>query len=150
MVDHNEIDTTVLKFAGAIPNATALSLSAKAIPCGLAESNQGYALRRASVKVRWVGSDIAPYAFDLRPSICAGYGSVLDCSVTTITGQDIKLNNIKVIKLSYGRLKGMSGGPLVIQGTTQVVGLMSYGLPPDLPYKHNLFAVSADEIIRRL
>jgi hypothetical protein len=102
------------------------------------------------VKLRPVGSDVVLDSFDLRPCIFAGYGTVMDCSVKTIAGRDINLNNIKVLKMSCGGLKGMSGGPLVVQGTTRVVGLMSFGLPPDAPQKHTLFAISADEIIRRL
>ena len=44
----------------------------------------------------------------------------------------------------------MSGGPLVIKGTSRVVGLMSFGLPPNVIQKQTLFAVSAQEIIKRL
>ncbi len=63
---------------------------------------------------------------------------------------DINLNGIKVLKLSYGGQRGMSGGPLVVTGTGRVVGLMSFGLPQDVIQKHTLFAVSAEEIIRKL
>lgn len=151
LVDHPEVDLTVIKFASAIPNVTTLCLSAEQVPPDSAVSNQGYvAGSTGDSQLQWVNANLTFRIFDLRSSFNDGDGVVAECSIANFATQDINLNDIKVLKLSYGGLEGMSGGPLVVQGTTRVVGLMSYGLPPDVPQKHALFAVAAEEIIIRL
>ncbi|MBU4308200.1 MAG: serine protease [Nanoarchaeota archaeon] len=60
--------------------------------------------------------------------------------------RDVKLKDKRIMCCAYGGHEGMSGGPLIKKDTGEVIGRMSFGLPPDKETKENLFAVSIEEI----
>ena len=63
---------------------------------------------------------------------------------------DVKLENVRAFQLSFPSRKGMSGGPVVNAENGQVLGMFTFGLPPDVDIKTQTFAVSIDEIIQRV
>ncbi|MFO7969844.1 MAG: hypothetical protein R6U15_07045, partial [Candidatus Izemoplasmatales bacterium] len=64
-----------------------------------------------------------------------------------VNKNDIKLNNVEIIRTSYGGKKGMSGSPLVKTSNGKVIGVMSHGYPEDIVDKVELCAISVNEFI---
>jgi hypothetical protein len=77
-------------------------------------------------------------------------GHIKSLPIITIFANDIKLNNIKGFETSYGGVIGMSGGPLIVTESDEIIGLMSIGLPPNLKMKKTLFAISLNEIMPKV
>jgi len=73
--------------------------------------------------------------------------NLLRCNVNTL---DINLQNIWGFEVSFGSLIGMSGGPLINKETSEVIGLLSFGLPIDSDIKTQIFAITMDEIKKHI
>lgn len=150
VTDLPEIDLSVIRFNASNLNAVVLSLSAEPVFAGVPVRSQGYNEGHGNVKLRWNNHDIYIECFDLSHSFSDGSGTVTSGHTANISCQDLKLDGVIVLKLSYGGSTGMSGGPLLIQATSKVIGMMSFGLPPDVSKKDELYAVSAREILKRI
>ena len=79
--------------------------------------------------------------FDLSLIISLQEGSIIEVKNISLDKPDVKVDNKKYITLSCGGSKGLSGAPLVKSDTGEIMGLMSYGLPEDVTYKKELFAI---------
>lgn len=62
----------------------------------------------------------------------------------SISATDVQLHNIQCLKLSYGSVLGMSGGPTLKNG--KIIGVNSFGFPAGENIKTSTFAISAKEI----
>ncbi len=73
--------------------------------------------------------------------------------VKSIKNAEVNTNDLnlksRILELSYGGREGMSGGCLQNENN-EIIGLMSFGLPPDQAVKNILFAVDIREIINYL
>jgi len=65
-------------------------------------------------------------------------------------GDDIVMKKCECFRLSHGGIVGMSGGPVLDTNNKEVVGLMSFGLPPKDTIKKIIYAVSNNELIKFL
>jgi hypothetical protein len=86
--------------------------------------------------------------YDLSSVYTDGQGeidSIFQCSIET---NDLRIEKRYLIQPSFKANIGMSGGPLILQGTNKLVGLMSFGLPPDSRYKETVYAIHVDEIMK--
>ena len=75
-------------------------------------------------------------------------GKIISINNGIVNANDIKIKNKKLIVCGYGGYEGMSGGPLIKKDSGEIIGMMSFGLPPDNKIKNKLFAVSIDEILK--
>ena len=66
-----------------------------------------------------------------------------------VSRNDVRMQDVRGFELSFGSQVGMSGGPVVDSSTGRVLGMLSFGLPPDSTIKTETFAVSIDEISSR-
>jgi hypothetical protein len=150
VIDLPEIDVSVVRFNKIIPHATVLSLSAEPVAAGVSVFNEGYSGGGGNVRLRWDSFNIAIEGFDLNGFYSDDRGTVDRIVRAEVTAPDVKLSGVNILKMSYGGTRGMSGGPLLIQGTTNVIGMMSFGLPPVINEKQELYAVAAGEILSRI
>lgn len=79
-----------------------------------------------------------------------GEGYIKSLKQLTVDASDMKLDNVDVYETSYGGIKGMSGGPLILKKSNEIIGLMSIGLPQNKKEKEVLFAININEIISRI
>ena len=91
-------------------------------------------------RLRITGHSLVGVMFDQK-------GFIRNVGRITLKSNDVNLNNVEVIETSYPGGMGMSGGPLMRAETGEVIGLMSFGLPPDTPIKQTVAAVSIGEIV---
>lgn len=79
-------------------------------------------------------------------------GIIEEVKNISLNKSDIKINNKKYLTLSCscGGSSGLSGAPLIKIDTSEIMGLMSYGLPEDVTHKEKLFAVSIDEVEKEI
>lgn len=73
-------------------------------------------------------------------------GEILSIKNIELNASDIKIKDKKIIECNYGGHEGMSGGPLIKKDTREVIGMMSFGLPPNNKIKDKLFAISIEDI----
>lgn len=79
-----------------------------------------------------------------------GDGYIKSLRKLSINALDMKLDNVDTIETSYGGIEGMSGGPLILKKSNEIIGLMSFGLPQNKKEKEVLFAININEIISRI
>jgi V8-like Glu-specific endopeptidase len=147
LIDYPDIDTTIIEF-GTKVDMRPLQLSETAPSTGEAVYNEGFvANAMPDVKATWrnkrlqiTGHSLAGVMFDQK-------GFIRNVGRITLKSNDVNLNNVEVIETSYPGCIGMSGGPLMRAETGEVIGLMSFGLPPDTPVKQAVAAVSIGEIV---
>jgi len=150
LVDHPEIDTTIIRFPSD-QRVEAIGLSAHIAQEGDEVRSLGFdAAKMPRLDLRLLDGKLEVSYVDLSDTIHDGEGIVRRILTRNVTSDTINLRNIRQLKLSFGGTVGMSGGPLVIRSSGEAVGLMSYGLPQNEHIKHTLFAISADEITRRM
>ncbi len=150
LVDYPEIDTTVITFNEPQNNATRLKLADIPPIIGEAVYSKGYiGNRMPDVKASWTPDCLIIEGCDLRNVIADREGFVNSIKTLTVNAKDIKLNNVIGVETSFPGVIGISGAPLIKQSTNEVIGLMSIGLPPDIPEKRTLFAISVEEIKKR-
>lgn len=79
-----------------------------------------------------------------------GNGYIKSLRKLSVNAADMKLDNVDTIETSYGGIEGMSGGPLFLKKSNEIIGLMSFGLPENKKEKEVLFAININEIIPRI
>lgn len=145
--DYPGIDTAIIRFNAAV-NALPLHLSKTSPSIGEPVYNEGFvADAMPKVQATWGDQRLQIKGSGLMDVIADQKGLIRSVATITLHSNDVNLINIKVIETSYPGRSGMSGDPLLRAGTGEVVGLMSFGLPPDNPIKEIVAAVSIDEIV---
>ncbi len=84
---------------------------------------------------------------DLRSSLYQKSGYIKSIAKESVNKNDIKLNNVEIIRTNYGGKRGMSGSPLIKHSDRTVIGVMSHGYPEDVVDKDELCAISVREFI---
>lgn len=144
---HPEIDTTIIKFNNPQPTAKVYRLSDVTVKQYESVTCKGYIGGLMPVlKTLWTKDCLAIEQADLSNAISDRTGVISAVKLLDVKANDVNLNNVKGILLSFSGIAGMSGGPLITMSTGEVVGLMSIGLPPDSKVKTTLLAISAEEI----
>ncbi len=75
-------------------------------------------------------------------------GKILSIKKGTVHSNDLNIIDKMLIQPSFVANVGMSGGPLIYKN--RVIGLMSFGLPPDSIIKKEVYAISINEILDAL
>jgi len=73
-------------------------------------------------------------------------GVIQKIGFSDINTNDVHLHNVLTLQLSFGGIEGMSGCAVRRKSTGEVVGLGSFGLPPDSPVKQTIFAIHVNEL----
>ena len=102
------------------------------------------------LQATWEANALAIKNCDLMSVTSDMIGKVVNQFMCSVTAQDVNLQGIKGYEVSFGSRIGMSGGPLLDAATNNVLGLLSFGLPPDAAEKTKTFVVLIDEIVRRI
>lgn len=150
--DYPEIDTTLITFDEPQRGVTVLKLADTAPTIGEKIYSKGYVGNQMPdvKKVSWTSDRLIIESCDLRSVIADQEGFVKSIKTLTVNTNAIKVSNITGVETSFSGIVGMSGGPLIRQFSNEVIGLMSIGLPPDVPEKTTLFAISVEEIKRKI
>lgn len=145
--DYPGIDTTVIRFNTAV-RTQPFQISESSPSVGESVRNEGFvADAMPKVQATWKAQRLQIEEYGLTSVIADQKGFIKNVGRITLHSNDVNLNNIKVIETSYPGRMGMSGGPLLRAETGEVIGLMSFGLPPDSPIKETVAAISIDEIV---
>jgi len=88
--------------------------------------------------------------FNLNSVISEHEGTIKEVKNISINKKDVVITNKKYLELSCGGNIGLSGAPLVKSNTGEIIGMMSIGLPVDVVHKKQIFAISIDEILKRI
>lgn len=102
------------------------------------------------LQATWEANGLAIKNGDLMSITSDMKGKIVNQFMCSVAAQDVNLQDIKGYEVSFGSRIGMSGGPLLDAATNKVLGLLSFGLPPDAAEKTKTFAVLIDEIVRRI
>jgi hypothetical protein len=101
------------------------------------------------LEVGWHGNSLQIKAGDLS-SVFSDRSGILKRSRLSVATNDVNLVDIDGFELFFQSREGMSGGPVIDDDSGEVVGMLSMGLPRDVPIKTQTFAISMQEIVRRL
>lgn len=143
-----QVDATIIKLDQPVRGVktyrvSAMKIEPNAAVCGMGHSSAGMPVGSA----HWEDGSLVIDEADLGRFIEDRVGYIARRLEMTVHANDINLNDVSGYELSFGSKVGMSGGPLVIRDTEDVVGMLSFGLPPDKPIKTNTFAVAIEEIV---
>lgn len=103
-----------------------------------------------TLDAKWGPKGLVINSFSSKNVKIKAEGFIKSKKILNVNTNDMVLTNIKGLETSYGGIVGMSGGPLIDKQANKVIGLMSIGLPQDIPVKETLFAVSILEIVEKL
>jgi len=151
LIDCPDIDTTIIRFEDTLPISNILKLSDKPANVGEECFCEGYISEMMPVKNPiWSKDGLIIGNVDLTELASDGKGIVKRILELYIQSHDVNLNGVKSIELSFGGIQGMSGSPLIRKTDGEVIGLMSAGLPVDSRKKNTLYAISVEEIKKKL
>lgn len=150
LIQHPEIDTTLVRLEKNYP-IKVRKLSSTKVEIGNECINEGFnAGKIPSLNSSWTSSGLQIISCSYSETIANGQGYIKSNLIMTVNAQDIKMSDVVGLATSYGGVIGMSGGPLVCKQTDEILGLMSMGLPADKEVKDSLFAVSIEEINKKI
>ena len=145
-----EIDTTIIKIKRNL-NAKIRKIAKVNATVGQECYNEGFkGGEMPHANVSWEANRLKITNCFYKNTRVVSTGYIKSIQNITQNANDVKINNIKGYETSYGGVIGMSGGPLINKETDEIIGLMSIGLPPDNYVKKTLFAISFEEIEKRI
>lgn len=148
--DYPEIDTTLINLEKEI------SIKFRGISKSIIKENElcfneGFiAESMPELNVNWQNNKLNISTCNYNKTDILGEGYIKSLKQLTVDASDMKLDNVDVYETSYGGIKGMSGGPLILKKSNEIIGLMSIGLPQNKKEKEVLFAININEIISRI
>jgi len=147
LIDLPQIDTTIIKFPRNQVIGNTFELSTDPPRAGEEVLTQGFVGNAMpETSATWGRNGLLINSIDLGNVIADRQGFIKSIKTADVNARDIKMKNVKCIELSFPGIIGGSGGPVIRKSTGKVIGLMAIGLPPDVPEKALLFAVSVEEI----
>lgn len=147
---HPEVDTTVIRFPRPLSEIEILNLNTSTPSAGSHIYNEGFRNSEmpSNIRAEWLVDSLYIESCDTSNVVANGHGTIKQVSKATVKSMDVNLNEILCIVTSYPGVVGMSGGPMMLAGTRQVIGLMSFGLPANEEVKTEVAAVATSEIAR--
>ena len=103
-----------------------------------------------TTRAEWINEKLVIPSFDLSSVMSNRQGQIKRIFQMDVSTRDVNLDGVSGFELSFGGKEGMSGGPLLSHESSEVVGLMSFGLPVNVRVKSQLFAISTQEILSRV
>jgi len=146
--DYPQIDTTVIRFNNRVTN-NIVNVDRNRPNVGDNIYNQGYIPNMPQIDAGWGQNGLILRSVNLTVSHSDANGTIREVNNTTINANDVNINNRTLITTSYPGRVGMSGGPMFNENN-DVIGLMSIGLPADVPQKDFLGAIWIDEIMNTI
>ena len=145
---HPNIDTTIIRFPTNITKNVIEMF--KTLPSKNDKIyNHGYLPKMPKIDANWTSSGLIIKSVNLNTVHSDGMGTVQIINKESVNGNDVKLTNKTLIITSYPGKVGMSGGAL-FNNDNKVIGLMSFGYPPDNPDKNYIGAVWINEILKEI
>jgi len=150
LIEHPDIDTTIIRLNKDYP-VTVRKLSSKDLTIGSACFTEGFVGgKMPQLDVKWGLNGLIISSCTYENTVANENGTIKSKKIMTVNANDIKIKNVNGIETSYGGVIGMSGGPLIDEESDEIIGLMSIGLPQDEQVKTSLFAISIDEILKKI
>lgn len=150
LIDFPEIDTTIINLHNKY-DVNVRRLSTSPIQIGQSCYNEGFiGGQMPGVNATWGSDSLIITSCNYNNTEVVGDGYVKSKKRMTVSAADINMENVNGVETSYGGTVGMSGGPLINKDTNEIFGLMSIGLPADNQIKKSLFAISTDEIKKKI
>jgi hypothetical protein len=150
LIEYPEVDTTIIELEHPYKDKIR-KISLNHFQVGIRCTNEGFiAGAMPALNISWASSGLIISSCNYNGTNVVVSGHIKSLSNITILANDINLNNVKGIETSYGGIIGMSGGPLIVTETDEIIGLMSIGLPADVKVKKTLFAISLSEIMSKV
>jgi len=146
--DYSHIDTTVIRFPSSVTDRI-VSIDTNLPKVGDKIYNQGFIPNMPQINAGWNADRLVIKSVNLTGSISDAKGTVRETNKAKINSNDVNVADKILIITSYPGSVGMSGGPM-LNCNDNVVGLMSIGLPADVPKKDFLGAIWIDEIIKTI
>lgn len=100
--------------------------------------------------VKWDNNILIIKNYSLKNCKSDKNGYIKTIEIRNANYNDVKLKNKKVIQPSFKAILGMSGGPLLHKNSNKLIGLMSYGFPPDSDIKDIVYAITVNEIASKI
>jgi hypothetical protein len=147
---HPDIDVSTIRTDFSLSGFTIYESESADVSSDCEVSGIGHADFMPQVDAKWDHEKLLIEAADLSLGVCDRDGRVLRQFPISIEAKDVAMREILGFELSFGSQIGMSGGPVVDKETGRVIGMLSFGLPPDEPVKTHTFAVSITEIYERI
>lgn len=150
--DYPDIDITMIDFPDPQHNIKTYNLSHIPPVAGENIHSIGYIGNRMpnNINVYWREKQLAIKSCNLEDVISDCEGVVKKILTFHIRAKDVNLKGVKGFETSFKGVVGMSGSPVIRESTGEVIGILSIGLPPDVPAKKSIFAVSAEEILKKI
>lgn len=146
LIGHPEIDLTVVKLFKKY-NSSGCNFSKNEPRIDACCHNIGFVGgEMPEISIRWENGKLVINGFSLDRVSVIGKGMIKDLKIVDVKSADVNIKNIKCIEVSYGGVVGMSGAPL-LDSNGNVIGMMSIGLPINVPKKETLLAIHAQEIM---
>lgn len=150
LFEYPEIDTVLVKLENEII-IEHRNISKENIRVNEICFNEGFISgEMPNINANWVDNKLNILNFNYNDKDILGHGHIKSLTPLSINALDVKLNNIKTFETSYGGRVGMSGGPLILNKSNEIIGLMSFGYPQTSMEKEFLYAIHIDEIISRI
>jgi len=146
--DHPEIDTTVIRFSNSVTNDI-VNIERNRPNVGDRIRNQGYIPSMPQIDAGWGQDGLIIRSINLKKLLSDSYGVIREIKNETINANDVNITNRILITTSYPGKVGMSGGPMINENN-QVIGLMSIGLPADVPQKDFMGAIWINEVLNTI
>jgi len=145
---HPEVDTTAIRFSRPLSDIEILNLNTFTPSVGSNIYNEGFrnSAMPSPIDAKWLVDSLYIESCDISNVVANGYGTIKQAGNATVNSMDVKLNNILCFVTSYPGMVGMSGGPMRLAATKEVIGLMSYGIPANAEVKTAVVAVATSEI----
>lgn len=152
LFEYPEIDTVLVKMENENKiNIKYRNISTENIEANELCFNEGFISGdMPNINANWTGNKLNISNFNYNNKDILGHGHIKSLAPLSINAPDVKLNNIKTFETSYGGRVGMSGGPLILKKSNEIIGLMSFGYPHTSMEKEFLYAIHIDEIISRI
>lgn len=112
--------------------------------------NFGHKINMPVTDAHWENNVIVIDDYDLKTSKSDSTSFIINIKRINVFANDVNIRNKMVIQPSFRANIGMSRGPLLKKGTNEVIGMMSFGLPPDSIVKDTVYAIHLYEIFKKI
>lgn len=148
---HPEIDVTTIRLQKRCSRIKQYTLSNREPSLMTKVSARGYASEVVpEIKGDWHQDLFVLRNVNLQAARLERQGYIVARRILSVRARDIRVTNVPGLELSFDSKIGMSGGLVIDMKTNEVLGMLSIGLPPDLPVKTRTFAISVSEIRRQV
>lgn len=156
LLDYPQIDTTVIRLKAPVPGLKIWQWSSRPPMVSDRVHALGYEAEviPAAQFYSWQEGELQMGGHNLSPFANRGRGAITRIGPTSAKSEEknveVELADVQCIQTTCGIVTGMSGGPLINNGTDRVVGLTSFGTDKYHAKGIGSFFIHKDEILKRI